>query len=564
MRLVFNLGKALILLLVIWLAALIYLSGPLLRNGDSDEVWAKRLVDTQEEVATLKRERDDLNRKLRDVRKQKELDDEADEAVVAKPQEDHAAAKPLEPSKEYEMTRRQTSRDVRELWNFARSQLEALGKDGSNVERKVKDILHDLNEHQAAIQIDLEHLASEDGLEDWRKKESEDLSALVQARLHHLQNPPDCNSARKLVCNLNKGCGYGCQIHHAIYCFLVAYGTERTLILKSKGWRYNKKGFEDVFLPMSDSCRSPDGASHSGWPGQESTQVVDLPIVDSVNPRPPFLPPAIPADLADRIQRLHGDPIVWWVSQFLLYMLRPQPALQELLDNTVQTHNLQHPIVGIHVRRTDKVGTEAAFHSVEEYMKYADEFFAQYELTKTLDKRRVYVASDDPKVLGEFRKKWPEYEFLGDQSVAKSAAVSSRYSDSSLKGVIQDIHMLSVTDYLVCTFSSQVCRIAYEIMQQYHIDASDRFKSLDDIWYYGGQDDHLQEAIYEHRAGRHSGEIDLKPGDVLGVAGNHWNGFNKGRNHRNSRVGLYPEFKTKEKLRIVKFPTYSEVQLPKK
>lgn len=567
MRLVFNLGKALILLLVIWLAALIYLSGPLLRSGDSDEVWAKRLVDTQEEVGSLKRERDELNRKLRDVKSQKELEDDEhpDVPVEVKSQEvQDTVVKVHEPSKEYELTRRQTSRDVRELWNFARTQLEALAKDGSNVERKVKDILHDLNHHQAAVQVDLEHLAKEDGLEEWRKKESEDLSGLVQARLHHLQNPENCATARKLVCNLNKGCGYGCQIHHAIYCFLVAYGTERTLILKSKGWRYNKKGFEDVFLPMSDSCRSPDGESHSGWPGQELTQVVDLPIVDSVNPRPPFLPPAIPEDLADRIQRLHGDPIVWWVSQFLLYMLRPQPALQEMLENTVQTHNLQHPIVGIHVRRTDKVGTEAAFHSVEEYMKYVDEYFSKYELTQSLDKRRVYVASDDPKVLGEFRKKWPEYEFLGDQSVAKSAAVSSRYSDSSLKGVIQDIHMLSVTDYLVCTFSSQVCRIAYEIMQQYHVDASDRFKSLDDIWYYGGQDEHQQEALYEHKAqGRHSGEIDLKPGDVLGVAGNHWNGFNKGRNHRNNRVGLYPEYKTKEKLKIVKFPTYSQVKFPK-
>ena len=87
----------------------------------------------------------------------------------------------------------------------------------------------------------------------------------------------------------------------------------------------------------------------------------------------------------------------------------------------------------------------------------------------------VYVASDDPKVLGECRKKYPEIEFLGDQNVAKSAAVSSRYSDSSLRGVIQDIHMLSVTDYLVCTFSSQVCRIAYEIMQQNHVDASNRY-----------------------------------------------------------------------------------------
>lgn len=38
----------------------------------------------------------------------------------------------------------------------------------------------------------------------WREKESNDLSNLVQERFKHLQNPPDCKSAKKLVCSLNK------------------------------------------------------------------------------------------------------------------------------------------------------------------------------------------------------------------------------------------------------------------------------------------------------------------------------------------------------------------------
>lgn len=110
-----------------------------------------------------------------------------------------------------------------------------------------------------------------------------------------------------------------------------------------------------MFLPLSETCRDPGGDSHSTWPGGPGTQVVELPIVDSVSPRPPFLPPAVPADLINRISRLHGDPIVWWVSQFLKYMLRPQPHLQTLLDNTVKNFNFEHPIVGVHIRRTDKV-----------------------------------------------------------------------------------------------------------------------------------------------------------------------------------------------------------------
>ena len=79
-----------------------------------------------------------------------------------------------------------------------------------------------------------------------------------------------------------------------------------------------------MFLPLSETCRDPSGefifedefdhliilmsvphpgGSHSTWPGSSDTQVVDLPIVDSVSPRPPYLPPAVPADLVDRIAR---------------------------------------------------------------------------------------------------------------------------------------------------------------------------------------------------------------------------------------------------------------------
>ena len=93
-----------------------------------------------------------------------------------------------------------------------------------------------------------------------------------------------------------------------------------------------------------------------------------------------------------------------------------------------------------------------------------------------------------------------------------------------------------------------------------YVDGSWRFKSLDDIWYYGGQDEHQQEAVMPHKASDRE-EISLNVGDVIGVAGNHWNGYNKGRNHANNRIGLYPEYKTKEKIKVVDFPTYPHVKL---
>ncbi len=161
--------------------------------------------------------------------------------------------------------------------------------------------------------------------------------------------------------------------------------------------------------------------------------------------------------------------------------------------------------------------------------------------------------------------RFPEYTFISDNDFSRSAGLGTRYSDASLRGIVLDVHFLSRCDYLVCTFSSQVpnpthththarrkidthrefcpwtgipvfcscfiflvlfpqvCRLAYEIMQTLHADASSRFTSLDDIFYFGGQNAHNQEVVAAH-APRTRSEIELKPGDAVGIAGNHWDG----------------------------------------
>lgn len=55
-----------------------------------------------------------------------------------------------------------------------------------------------------ALIYDVEQLAEVDGYSTWREKESNDLSNLVQERFRYLQNPENCNTAKKLLCNLNK------------------------------------------------------------------------------------------------------------------------------------------------------------------------------------------------------------------------------------------------------------------------------------------------------------------------------------------------------------------------
>jgi glycoprotein 6-alpha-L-fucosyltransferase len=69
---------------------------------------------------------------------------------------------------------------------------------------------------------------------------------------------------------------------------------------------------------------------------------------------------------------------------------------------------LSGPIVGLQIRRTDKIGTEAAYHSVEEYVRWAEIWFQTQELRHSpvrKIKRRVFIATDDPNAVKEAKEK---------------------------------------------------------------------------------------------------------------------------------------------------------------
>jgi len=77
-----------------------------------------------------------------------------------------------------------------------------------------------------------------------------------------------------------------------------------------------------------------------------NSMVVVMPIIDMINPRPPFLPQAIPSSIADRLVRLHGHPFVWWLGQLLFYILRPQLSLLADIRHTTAKIGFKGPIVG--------------------------------------------------------------------------------------------------------------------------------------------------------------------------------------------------------------------------
>ena len=95
-------------------------------------------------------------------------------------------------------------------------------------------------------------------------------------------------------------------------------------------------------------------------------------------------------------------------------------------------------------------------------------------------------------------------------------------------------------------------------MQSHHTDGSRLVYSLDDVYYFGGQQEHQLRAIHG-RTGRGGGGMDFSKGDLIKIAGNHLNGFSLGNKPGSLTRELFPSYKTEEEVRVVSFPTYPEV-----
>uniref|UniRef100_A0A914XBK3 GT23 domain-containing protein n=1 Tax=Plectus sambesii TaxID=2011161 RepID=A0A914XBK3_9BILA len=173
----------------------------------------------------------------------------------------------------------------------------------------------------------------------------------------------------------------------------------------------------------------------------------------------PFLPPSFPKEWAADLIHLHDYPPVWFTGQFVSYLMRSSPQLSSRLTAKANVIGLgKEAIVGLHVRRTDKIGAEMEYRSIEEYMEWVDNWFAIESLKQGKKlKKRVFIATDDSSVIKETRIKYKDYEVFADLDVIAMAAGKRRSSDESLLGIISDVQILSKCDFVVCTFSSNVC-----------------------------------------------------------------------------------------------------------
>lgn len=103
------------------------------------------------------------------------------------------------------------------------------------------------------------------------------------------------------------------------------------------------------------------------------------------------------------------------------------------------------------------------------------------------------------------------------------ANLTTRYTDASGFGILLDVLLLSKSQYLVCTHSSNVCRMAYEMMQARDVNSVSQVKSLDQRYFFYGQVRNLYdqkkdyyEGVIAHKA-TNTNEISFNVGDLISI-----------------------------------------------
>ncbi|VDP09763.1 unnamed protein product [Schistosoma margrebowiei] len=145
-------------------------------------------------------------------------------------------------------------------------------------------------------------------------------------------------------------CGLGCCMHQLMYCLQLALENDRVLVLKNhhpgdvfRAWLHQN------MLPLSNKCSYLDSDGRS--------DNIECPLVRKAFTNPKWLPHVLPIDMNEEILRLHEAPFVWFAGQLAAYILRPRSNLAHLINATLKSFKTSgDPVVGVHIRRTDKVG----------------------------------------------------------------------------------------------------------------------------------------------------------------------------------------------------------------
>jgi len=369
-----------------------------------------------------------------------------------------------------------------------------------------------------------------------------------------------CEAAAKYIVCLVKydgGSGFGSYVHRNAFCSIEAYYLGRKMIVDTLGrnWPDEFHFYQNFSFQRKEMCpvAQCQEIQTNNFQQVATTKSICQPGFHCKHIVDPY---EIPEHIAEDLFRFHRFPPVWWVGHLIRYFAPEDEEFRNLLDSRAQSMGTQWPIVGIHIRGSDKIPNEANGHDLAEYMEHVANWYDAYESIhdRRVD-RKVYIAADDPKYFRQAETRYPGYKFLYNETYAKYAKYGTRNTARLGKeGFMLDVYMLAKCDFVVCTLTSNVGRYVYEMMQTFHVDASRRLLSLDIDYYLASGVSRMFVSVIQH-----DGPIGepLKRGDVIDYTPNNWRnphmlGFIYGQNRRTKKTGFFPRYKLVEVFKRVK------------
>uniref|UniRef100_A0A915NLG5 GT23 domain-containing protein n=1 Tax=Meloidogyne floridensis TaxID=298350 RepID=A0A915NLG5_9BILA len=294
-----------------------------------------------------------------------------------------------------------------------------------------------------------------------------------------------------------------------------------------------------------------------------------------------------PTELKTFLLKYHSNPTLWFRGQLIKYIWKENELTLNATNQSVSRipfecgkknfvklterlmSTLTGPVVGIHVRRTDKI-SEAKFFNLEEYMVRAsltlytwiDFWFdvvwghnhSESIHPNCTNRRMLFIASDLPilkDIVEETKNKW------GDRyEVYHGIFNTQNDSKEAFTEILAVFRILAKCQFIVCTFSSNACQLVYELMQEYQGDAVENIHSLDYIYEMSSRYIliYLEHPIMPE-------ELWAEKGDVIeALSPIHQDGFIRAKNYRLKKVGSFPMYLLKKHLKFENFSIFANIQ----
>ena len=197
----------------------------------------------------------------------------------------------------------------------------------------------------------------------------------------------------------------------------------------------------------------------------------------------------VPEEFAERIDALHNDSVLYFHGVLNRYLLRLTDKYRKQLDmermDLVKKRKKDLPLVGVHVRRTDKVMES----NVYQWRNFVDliKYLMKYNEIKD-DGMYLFLATDDKEIVEtaivQENNDGLNIEFLWNKysiDIDDGIELRQRRTDNALRSIVFDSLLLSDCDYFIGQDGSRVSRLVMELIAMRLPDYKQRLISVDAV-----------------------------------------------------------------------------------